>query len=273
MADKCPKCGETLITRTIQKKMGLGSIDFPVAEICPKCNWNRDLTGAGDIVAKPPVPEETGTSKEKKPVISGQAQGKQEKVLEVTRPVPEKSKQMSEKSRPAPERAKPGMKTTRSDDAVSHKRVIDTNKIVTMALILLVMAAIISAFTSKAPEQTSIVKPTSPEPIVTSSATPSPTVIPQVTYTGNNITVKIDRDRGFVNSSQQNLKIKLGDGIVWKNDGSYSLTLVSSEGLFMNKLLDNDKITTYIFKKTGTYNFDIIVKGVKKFNGTVVVEP
>lgn len=262
MADKCPKCGETLITRTIKKKIGLGSIDFPVAEICPKCNWNRDLTGAGDIVAKPPAPVETGTAKDKKPVISGQSQEKQEKVLEVTRTVPEKSKLVSEIPQPFPEKPK-----------LVHKRVIDLNKIVTIALILLVTAAIISAFTSKAPEQTSIVKPTSPEPIVTSSATASPTIIPQVTQTGNNITVKIDRDRGYINSAQQNLKIKQGDGVIWKNDGIYSLTLVSNEGLFNDKLLDNEKIANYIFKNTGTYGFTIIVKGEKKFSGTVAVEP
>lgn len=259
MADKCPKCGESLITRTIQKKMGLGSIDFPVAEICPKCNWNRDLTGAGDIVAKPPEP---GTVKEKKPVISGKVQ--------------EKPIQVPEKIRPVPEKPEPGMKMTGSKDAVSHKRVPDMNKIMTIALVLIIMAAVIWAFTSKAPAQPSVVMPAptpTSTPIITSSATVSPTTIPGGTHTGNNITVKIDRDRGYINSTQQNLKINPGDGIIWKNDGSYSLILVSNDGLFEDKLLNNEKITNYIFKNTGTYSFTIIVKGVKKFNGTVVVEP
>src|SRR4030067_3340059 len=105
MADKCPNCGETLITRTIQKKLGLGSIDFPVAQICQKCNWSRDLTGAGDIVAKPPSPEEIVAKREKKP---------------------------EEKTRPF--------------TGASKQRGPDTNKIITIALALLVIAGIIWAF-------------------------------------------------------------------------------------------------------------------------------
>jgi DNA-directed RNA polymerase subunit M/transcription elongation factor TFIIS len=66
MEDKCPKCGETLITRTIKKKIGLGSIEYPVAQTCPKCNWNKDLTGAGDVVAKPVMQDAGEAKKEKK---------------------------------------------------------------------------------------------------------------------------------------------------------------------------------------------------------------
>jgi plastocyanin len=69
------------------------------------------------------------------------------------------------------------------------------------------------------------------------------------------------------------MNIKPGDEVIWVNDDTYSLTLVSKEGLFEDKLLDNDKQISYIFKKIGTYNFDIVVLGVKKFSGTVVVEP
>ena len=66
MEDKCPKCGETLITRTIKKKIGLGSIDYPIAQTCPKCNWNKDLTGAGDIDAKPVMQDAGEAKKEEK---------------------------------------------------------------------------------------------------------------------------------------------------------------------------------------------------------------
>ncbi len=57
MIDKCPKCEETLITRTIKKDLGQSSIFIPVAQVCPKCSWNKDLTGAGDIVGKPSIAE------------------------------------------------------------------------------------------------------------------------------------------------------------------------------------------------------------------------
>ncbi|GFO98240.1 blue (type1) copper protein [groundwater metagenome] len=245
MVDKCPKCGETLITRTIQKKLDHGSIDFPVAEICPKCNWSRDLTGAGDIVVKPHA-NEAGVKKEKKPGVVSQA--------------PEKPKHVPEKTRPCP--------------SASTQRVPDMNKIITIALALLVIAGIIWAFMPKVPEQSGGIQPTpTSTPIVTASATVAATATPEVTRTGNNITVKLDRDRGFFVPAQSNLKIKQGDGVVWINDGVYSFTIVSNDGLFEDKVLDNDKRTTYIFKKSGTYTFDIIVNGVKKFSGTVVVEP
>jgi plastocyanin len=58
MQDKCPKCGEPLITKSIKKELGTGSIDYPVAQICSKCGWSRDLTGAGEIVSKPLVAKE-----------------------------------------------------------------------------------------------------------------------------------------------------------------------------------------------------------------------
>jgi DNA-directed RNA polymerase subunit M/transcription elongation factor TFIIS len=64
MEDKCPKCGETLLTKTIQKKIGSGSIDYPIAATCPKCKWSKDLTGAGDIVAKPVMAEAGAAKKE-----------------------------------------------------------------------------------------------------------------------------------------------------------------------------------------------------------------
>lgn len=66
MQDKCPKCGEPLITKTIKKELGIGSIDYPVAQICPKCGWSRDMTGAGDIVSKPVLAE---VKKEEKPIV------------------------------------------------------------------------------------------------------------------------------------------------------------------------------------------------------------
>ncbi len=40
---------------------------------------------------------------------------------------------------------------------------------------------------------------------------------------------------------------------------------------FGEKLLDNDKIISYIFKKPGTYGF--YLKNNKNLNGTIIVEP
>ncbi|TRZ89716.1 MAG: hypothetical protein D4R88_04960 [Methanosarcinales archaeon] len=251
MADKCPNCGETLITRTIQKKLGLGSIDFPVAQICQKCNWSRDLTGAGDIVAKPPSPEEIIAKREKK--------------SEVVRQAPEKPKYVPEKK--APEKPRPF-------SGASEQRGTDMNKIITIALALLVIAGIIWAFIPKGTEQPGAIQPSpAATPKITSTAAATATAISEVTPTGYKEKVRITRYK-YSNPNQQNLKIKPGDEVTWVNDDSYALTLVSKEGLFEDKLLDNGKQTPpYLFKKTGTYTFDIMVSGVKKFSGTVVVEP
>ncbi|HEY9245218.1 MAG TPA: hypothetical protein VIO11_00075, partial [Candidatus Methanoperedens sp.] len=52
MENKCPKCGNFLITKTIKKEMDHGTIEYPVSQMCPKCNWGKDLTGASEIIPK-----------------------------------------------------------------------------------------------------------------------------------------------------------------------------------------------------------------------------
>ncbi|VVB84283.1 Uncharacterised protein [uncultured archaeon] len=269
MADKCPKCGETLITKTIQKKMGSGSIDFPIAQVCPKCNWSRDLTGASDIAVKPPAPETAGEKLERKTDLMKQA--------------PEKPKQEPEKPRPVPEKPKPAPEMPKQivekpiEQAAAPKKGPDMNKIITIALAILVIGAIIWAFSMKGTEQPGVIQPTpTPKPAttaVTVTAIITTTAAPEVTPTGNLTKVRIDRYK-YSNPDQVNLKIKAGDEVVWVNDDSYALTLVSEDGLFAAKILDNGKETApYLFNKTGTYTFDTVVGGVKKYSGTVVVGP
>ncbi len=67
MEEKCPKCGEPLITKTIRKELGTGSIEYPVAQVCPNCGWSRDLTGAGEIVSKPLMAKELKPAPPKAP--------------------------------------------------------------------------------------------------------------------------------------------------------------------------------------------------------------
>ncbi len=61
MEDLCPDCGKPLTTKTITKKMSQGVIEYPIAQICQKCGWNRDLTGAGDIISEPVIKSESET--------------------------------------------------------------------------------------------------------------------------------------------------------------------------------------------------------------------
>ncbi|MCZ7362840.1 MAG: hypothetical protein O8C58_05850 [Candidatus Methanoperedens sp.] len=236
MEDKCPNCGQVLITNTIKKELGQGSIFIPIGQVCPKCNWSKDLTGAGDIVPKP------------------SSEGSQIKSMEpqVTRPAPAKPKHEPVKAAP---------------------KQMDMNKVITVALALIVIVGVAWAFIPKGEEP--VDKTTLPvqTPTVTGTPVITATQAPEVTPTGNIIKVRIDRDRGYINPAQKNLKIKPGDKVIWINDGSYSLTLISKDGLFENNLLNNEKEMNYTFKKAGTFNFDIRVIDTVKFSGTITAEP
>ncbi len=232
MQDKCPKCGEQLITQTIKKELGHGSIDYPVSQTCPKCNWSKDLTGAGDIVSKPFIPDEMKKEEVKIP------------------PAPPKAAPAKAPSKPVPSQ--------------------NINKIITIALAILVLGGIVWAFfPSSAPEQVE-----SPKPTATATVTQTPvqtvtsTLIAEVTPTGKSIQVFLDSQRGFIRNKE--ITIKPGDEIVWRNTGIDSLTLFSSDGLFDAQLLANDKEYRYTFKKTGTYSFNLKDKNLK---GTITVEP
>lgn len=239
MQDKCPKCGELLITRTIKKELGLGSIDYPIARECPKCNWSKDLTGAGEIVSKPVTASPREIKKEEKPAVVAPAPPKQ----------------------PKPE----------STGGI--------NKLITVALAILVLSGLVWAFflypdTTKTIDN--IPQPTATPEITRTTVQPTSTqVVPEVTVTGNKTRVKLDSRRGFIPNKQI---IKLGDELIWENGEAETVTLVSNDGLYIsndgkydNQTLAYGKRTTYIFKKPGQYGFNL--EGKPNLNGTIVVEP
>ncbi len=234
MEDKCPKCGETLLTKTIQKKIGSGSIDYPITQICPKCKWSKDLTGAGDIAAKP-VMVDGGTPRK-------------EEVRHDKQPVPTVTT-------PKPAQSPGGL-----------------NMIIPVILAILVLGAIAYVFFINTAEKEQIITAPTPVPtqIVTQNPvqTPTSTPTPAVTASGNRSNVKLETDRGFTPKTHI---LKPGDEIVWTNEDSYGVTLVSSDGLFADKFLNNAKRTNYTFLKTGTFNF--YLRGEKNMTGTIVVEP
>ncbi|MFZ3167964.1 MAG: hypothetical protein WA130_10155 [Candidatus Methanoperedens sp.] len=238
MEDKCPKCGETLITRTIKKKIGLGSIEYPVAQTCPKCNWNKDLTGAGDVVAKP-VMQDAGEAK------------KAEKKVQITSQVKPLDLTVTGTSKPA---APPS----------------SINSLIMIVLAILVVGAIAWVFFVDTAEEKQDNPVATPTPIITSTPvlTPATTVVPEVTASGKQISVRLETNRGI---NPKSVTIKAGDEVVWTNDGTYAVTLVSSDGLFEDKFLNNAKRTNYTFKTSG--NFSFYLKNDKNLAGTVIVEP
>ncbi|MCZ7402548.1 MAG: cupredoxin domain-containing protein [Candidatus Methanoperedens sp.] len=251
MEDKCPKCGETLLTKTIQKKIGSGSIDYPIAQTCPKCKWSKDLTGAGDIAAKP-VMADAGTARKEEA----------KKEIKTENTTDNKTDLKTKVQTVAP--AKP----------VPPSGGINT--LIPIVLAILVLGAIAWVFFIN-PAQKEQVVPTptpTPRPVSTPVVTQTPvrtiasTPAPVVTASGNHSSVKLDTQRGF---TPKTVTIKPGDSIVWTNEGTYTVTLVSSEGLFEDKLLNNAKRMDYTFLKTGTFNF--YLKDEKSLTGTIVVEP
>lgn len=242
MADRCPKCGEVLVAKTIRKELGTGSIEIPVTEECSKCGWSRDMTGAADI--KPPaMPMVEDVKKE------------------------EVKRQVIEKPRAVPPRAQPGAGSA------------GFNKFLTAGLAILVIGGLAWAF---------LVAPTSPkEPGAEVQPTPTPlvndVVVPvtpeattgtsviDVTPTGKKVAVKLDRMRGFYNLIGGSMKIHAGDEVLFTNEGTYTVTLVSTDNLFEPKLLDYGRRTNHIFKNTGSYVF--YLKENENLKGTIIVEP
>lgn len=237
MQDKCPKCGEPLITRTIKKELGLGSIDYPIAQVCPKCNWSRDLTGAGDIVSKPVTVAPGEIKKEVKPPVVTAA--------------PPKAAPIKVPAKPAPSS--------------------DFNKLITVALAILVLGGLVWAFFLYPPSQKQVPEitptPTATPEVTRTTVQPTSTPLTEVTPTGNKTQVKLESRRGFIPNKRT---IKPGDEIVWRNDGKETVTLVSNDGFFDAQLLAYDKEYRYLFKKPGTYSFYLQGKDLK---GTITVEP
>lgn len=209
MEDKCPKCGETLLIRTIEKKIGLGSIDYPIAQKCPKCNWNKDLTGAGEIISKPVMQNASEAQKEeKKAVIKS----------EIT----------------------PSIST-------SSKHPTNINSLIPIVLAIIVVAAIAWVFlmTPAQDKQAGNFPVATPPAIInqTPVQTPTTTIISEVTVSGKKVPIRLESDRDF---NPKNTTIKQGDEVVWVNDGTYNLILVSSENIFPEKGKENLKGTIII---------------------------
>ncbi len=237
MQDKCPKCGEPLITKTIKKELGLGSIDYPIALVCPKCHWSKDLTGAGDVVPKPITME---IKKEEKPPAIAP---------EPPKAAPPKAVPPKVQPKPAPSAA--------------------FNKFITVVLAILVLGGLVWAFFiyPTAPEQTGAPKPAETPAVTRTSVQPTSTPVPEITPTGNSTRIKLDSRRGFIPNKQT---IKPGDEIVWRNDEATTVVLVSNDGLFADQILAYDKEYRYLFKKQGTFGFNLKDKNL---NGAVTVEP
>ncbi len=81
-ANKCPKCGGNVQTKSIKKSIGLGFVNIPVAQFClnPVCDWYQDFAEArepeeikkGFQIKVPPIksPELKKPKLSRKPIIA-----------------------------------------------------------------------------------------------------------------------------------------------------------------------------------------------------------
>jgi plastocyanin len=115
-----------------------------------------------------------------------------------------------------------------------------------------------------------VTEPVNTTPVITATAiataTPLITPLAEVTPTGTEIQVKLNGARGFIPNIQT---INAGDEIVWDNYDPITVTLVSNDGLFENKLLAYYQQYRYVFLKPGTFTFSIKNKNL---TGTIIVE-
>ncbi len=214
-AEKCPKCGGNVQTKSIKKSIGLGFVNIPVAQFClnPSCDWYQDFSEA----KKPQEIEET--------------------VLQVKIPV--------SKDRMAEiKKMLPGM--------IQRNMMVVKGAIVVFVLSLLLMFLLLYIQPPPPPEAPKTGAPPVVTATATpAAATPTPSATPAVS---RKYPVKIDVTHGFsprvaiINSSdtilwnnEENQRPRVG--------------LISKDGLFKNKLLEYSDKYQYQFNQTGNYTF------------------
>ncbi len=147
-------------------------------------------------------------------------------------------------------------------------------KLISVALAIIILLGIAWTFYPGAREQPLDIQPggqTYEDPGMPSDLeTPvvAETIVPEITPTGNRTLILLDRYRILRGVSPG---IKVGDEVIWVNEGKYPITVVSDDiPGFTEKFLGVGKKTTpYMFTSPGTYSY--YLKDNKNVNGTIRV--
>ncbi len=228
-AERCPKCGGEVQTKSVKKSIGLGFVDIPTAQFClnPQCDWYQDF------------------SETKKPDEI------KEDVLQIKLP--------SIKDR-IPEIKKPQMGAELTQKFSSRKGT-PRNAIALGGVIVFIVILsyyLIPQFTHpqdiakiNASVTTTPAADTAQGPVLVQA--PASTVAPGQSEL---YSVKMDVGHGF-NPAVMN--INRSDTVIWSNEELQRtrIVLVSKEGLFENKITEYAKKTSYQFNQSGTYNFTL----------------
>jgi len=236
-AEKCPKCGGFVQTKSVRKSIGLGFVEIPIAQFClnPVCDWYQDF-------AEPRKPEEI-------------KEGYHLKAPSLERKLPQFKMPVLSRN---------------------HMIAMGSVFTIIIIYFLIAFLTPMSGFGDEpqAPRSglsanNSITQMTPKIP------TPLPTTPDSMEVKiARKENVKMDVGHGFFPDA---ITINISDTIVWNNLENMRprVVLVSREGLFEKQSLQNYDRYQYQFNRSGKYTFALVEYGTNKeypnATGSVIV--
>ncbi|MCZ7400680.1 MAG: hypothetical protein O8C61_00485 [Candidatus Methanoperedens sp.] len=248
-AEKCPKCGGFVQTKSVRKSIGLGFVEIPIAQFClnPVCDWYQDFAEARK---------------------------------------PEDIKEGYNLKAPALEKKLPQIKMPGLSR--NHMIVLGSVvAIIIIYFIISFLTPVSNHVDTKIPQAplSELSKNTTTNTTVTTAAakvqeTPNVTAaspalrIKDIMIEPMSYIVKMDVSHGFF---PETITINISDTIVWNNVENLRprVMLVSRDGLFEKHLMQNYDRYQYQFNNSGKYTFVLAEYGTNKeypnATGSVIV--
>lgn len=246
-AERCPKCGGGVQTKSVKKSIGLGFVDIPTAQFClnPQCDWYQDFseTKKPDEIKEDVLQIKLPSIKDKIPEIKKPRMG-----AEVTQKFPFRKG--------------------------SLRKVIVLGGVIVFIVILsyyLIPQFMHPGDTSNINVSVTTTPAADTVQVPVLAQAPASTVAPGQS---KSYPVKMDATHGF---NPAVITINRSDTVVWSNEEQQRtrLVLVSKEGLFENKTTEYAKRAFYQFNQSGTYNFVLAeypsLKEYQNTTGQVIV--
>lgn len=243
-AEKCPKCGGFVQTKSLNKSIGFGSVDIPVAQFClnPVCDWYQDFAEA-----RRPEDIKEGYHL-KAPSIKG-------KLPRINTPVLSRNYM------------------------IALGGIVAIVIIYSLISFLTPVSNLGDESKAQLPELSNNNNYNNNTSTITQEIPKIPTALPTI----NGIEVKIEPKSIIVKMSvgygffPDTITINMSDTIIWINDEGVRprVVLVSRDGLFNNQFLQNPGRYEYQFNKSGKYTFNLAEYGTNKeypVNGSVIVK-
>ncbi len=229
-AEKCPKCGGFVQTKSLNKSIGFGSVDIPVAQFClnPVCDWYQDFAEARK-------PEDIKEGYHfKAPSIKG-------KLPRITMPEPSRNHMIALGSIIA---------------IIVLYFLISSFTQVSNPVDQKIASAPLSDLTNN----TTTTREQETPKITAALPTPDRK---EIKIEPRSETVKMDVGHGFLPST---LTINISDTVMWYNVENVRLrvVLISRDKLFEKQLMQEYGRYQYQFNKAGKYTFALVENGTYK---------